>query len=60
MFLSHKFRFCLTDQVISLPSGRDLPKFDGSAFLKTELLNWFPGSSLPNENNAAGFSAALG
>ena len=43
-----------------LPSRRDLPKFDGSAFLKTELLNWFPGSSLPNEYNAAGFSGALG
>ena len=39
---------------------RDLPKFDGSAFLKTELLNWFCGSSLPNENNAAGFPGALG
>ena len=36
-----------------LPSRRDLPKFDGSACLETELLNWFPGSSLPNENRAA-------
>ena len=25
-------------------SRRDLPKFDGSAFLKIELLNWYPGS----------------
>ena len=40
-----------------LPSRRDLPTFDGSAFLKTELLN---GSSFPNENNAAGFPGAIG
>ena len=39
---------------------RDLHKFDGSAFLKTELLNWFSGSSLLDENNAAGFPGALG
>ena len=43
-----------------LPSRRDLPTFDGSAFLKTELLNWFQGSSFPNENGAAGFPVALG
>ena len=43
-----------------MPSRRDLPKFKGSAFLETELLNRSPGSSLPNENNAAGFHGALG
>ena len=31
----------------SLLSRRDLLKFDGSACLQKELLNWFPNSSLP-------------
>ena len=38
-----------------MPSRRDLPRFDGSAVLKIELLNWFPGSLLPDENIAANF-----
>ena len=32
----------------------------GERFLKIELLNWCRNSSLPNENNAAGFPSALG
>ena len=43
-----------------LPSRRDLPRFDGSLFSKKELLNWFSGSSLLNENIAARFTCAIG
>ena len=49
VFLLHNFRSCLTKQMI-----------DGSACLKTELLNWFSGSSLLNESNAVVFPGALG
>ena len=41
-------------------SRRDLSTFDGSACLKTELLNWFPCSSLTHENIAASFNGAIG
>ena len=43
-----------------MPSRRDLPTFDGSVFLKMELLNWFLGSALPDEDIAADFPDALG
>ena len=41
-------------------SRRDLPRFDGSAFLKIELLIRFHRSSLPDENIAARFPDSLG
>ena len=44
----------------SLPSRRDLPNFDGSAYLKIELSIWFPGSSIPDENTGFGFQEARG
>ena len=35
------------------------PNLTGQLFLKRETLNWFPGSSLPNENIAASFPGAV-
>ena len=54
---------CLTGSDIaiwSLLPSRDLPRFDGSACLKTELLKWFPACLFPSGNVAASFPNALG
>ena len=43
-----------------LPSRRDLPNFDGSAYLKIEVSNWSPGSLLLDESTASDLPDALG
>ena len=52
--------FVLLSKWFLLPPRKDLPQFDASAFLKPELLNWFPGSWPVYENIAAGFPDAPG
>ena len=60
VFLLHDFRSCLTEQMIFITFKKRSSQIDGSAFLKTELLNFSSGSLFPDENMAASFPHALG